>query len=280
MANGSNKLAPAPAAVPAVQPAQVPATTESALSIPDYVNSSDRRGVETIGKSDMTIPRLALAQNQSAVVTDGDPRRIPDLKPGELFNSVTKVVYGTRVVVQILRKDRLRAMHLRSINDGGGVIDPNVPIAIIDPKTKRKKRNPLVEWGPNGEKPIATVFRDYMARLLPSGELIALSFKSSGIAAAKELNGLITTRAGGGPIFATQYAITTAQALLPKPHKIYKVAVVDWVSKLDYQMGEAMYISLKDLDVDIDRDISDDEDFLDGDSSSSEPGDHDDSIPF
>lgn len=205
---------------------------------PDYIKPS-RKGLEDITKSDMLIPRLALAQPLSPQVTEGDPNRIENLKAGDLFNSITGEIYATDrkpIFVQILRKDKPRAMEFRPVEDGGGVLDPNVPLD-----------DPRLKWGADGEKPTATLFRDYLARLLPSGELIALSFKSSGIKVAKQLNGLIALR--NRDIFAGRYAISTGIELKPKPHQIFKVANAGWVSAEDLATGEQMFDAVKDLDM-------------------------------
>lgn len=221
---------------------------------PDYIKAGDRRGLEGITKTDMLIPRLALAQALSPQVTEGDPHRIEGLVPGGLFNSLTGQIYGGRepVFIQVLRKDKLRAMQFKPIEQGGGMIDPDVPL-----------NDDRLKWGPNGEKPVATLFRDYLALLLPSHELIALSFKSSGIKAAKDLNGKIALRMR--PIFAGRYAITTAMELVPKPHQIFKVSNAGWVSEEDLKYGEQMYEAVKDLDMatNIDRggETSDVDDF-------------------
>lgn len=232
------------------------ASTEMAISDarPDYIKKS-HRGVEGITKQDMLIPRLGLAQALSPEVTEGDPRMIPGLKPGDLFNSTTKEALGREVLVQIVRKDKLRAMQWKPIEQGGGMLDPNVSL--------NDKR---CAWGDDGSKPLATVYRDYLALLLPANgkpvedRLIALSFKSSGIKVAKQLNGLIAFR--GADIFAGVYKITTDMSLVPKPHKIFKVANAGWVSELDLKIGEAMFEAVKDLDVVIDREgHSDSDDF-------------------
>ena len=222
---------------------------DSLANVPDYIESS-REGLESFSKDDVLIPRLTLAQALSPQVTDGDPKRIADLRPGMLFNSMTGQNYGKSVKVQILRKDALRAMEFFSQDDGGGVKDPNVPMN--DPRTR---------FGPEGEKPTATTFRDYIARILPSGELIALSFKSSGLAAAKALNGFIALRRTS-PIYAGVYQITTDTQLKPKPHFVYIISNAGWVTKEQYEEGKILYASVKDLDTatKVDRDVYDDDD--------------------
>lgn len=205
---------------------------------PDYIPKS-RRGFEDTLQTDIQIPRLALAQAMSPQVTEGDPARIPDLKVGDLFNSVTGQIYGKSVIVQVLRKMPLRAMEFRSVDDGGGVIDPNVPL-----------NDPRLKWGTTGDKkkdqPKATLFRDFLAVILPQREMIALSFKSSGIAAAKSLWGQATM--SNRDCFAVTFKISTAVKLTPKPHQIYKIDLNGWASKEDIQLGEEMYEAVQQID--------------------------------
>ncbi len=235
-----------------------PGTTEMEVKIapgalsqrPDRIAKSEKRGMETMTKDDISIPRLALAQNQSPQVTEGDPRMIEGLKPGDLFNSLTKENYGREVFVQILRKDKMRAIQFRPIEDGGGIIDPNVPLD--DERCK---------WH-GDEKPVATVFRDYLARIIhPDGrrEMVALSFKSSGLSVAKSLNGLIAVR--NASIFDGIYVITTATNLKPQPHKIYQVQNAGWASDEDAAAGAELYEAMKSLDLTerIDRGTGDDD---------------------
>ena len=221
---------------------------------PDYLKKG-KRGFEDTVQSDVQIPRLALAQALSPQVTEGDPRRIKDLVAGDLFNSVTGERYGKRVFVQLLRKMPLRAMEFRSQEAGGGVLDPNVPLD-----------NPRLKWGNSGDKkkdkPQATLFRDFLAVLLHEDgrrELIALSFKSSGIKAAKELWGLAMGR--NKDVFAGRYAIETGLKLDPKPHHIYKPSNANWVSQQDAVLGEEMMEAVQAIKADhIDADSEPDAD--------------------
>jgi hypothetical protein len=218
---------------------------------PDYLKSGSRRGMEHMHQEDMLIPRLALAQALSPQVTEGDPRRVADLKPGDLFNSVTGQRYGRDVRIQVLRVMPLRAMEFNSIENGGGVKDPNVPL-----------NDERLKWI-GDSKPVATLFRDYIALLLPSNEIIALSFKSSGIKVARTLNGLMAFR--NRDIFTGQYKITTDMMLVPKPHWIYKVENDGWVSQEQAAYGEQMFEAAAGLQAEnIQREAVDEsEDYLD-----------------
>jgi len=245
MATPTPPAAKPAAAAPAPKPDAVATTSPVktlALQVPAHVPQG-REGLEDITKEDVLIPRLALAQALSPQVTEGDPAFIEGLKVGSLFNSMTGEIYGKEVFVQIIRKDPPRAMEFYPQDDGGGVKDPNVPL-----------NDPRLKWGEDGEKPVATLFRDYIARLLPSGEMIALSFKSSGIKVAKALNGLLLLR--GRAIYAGRYKITTAVELKPKPHQVYKVSNADWCTEEQIAEGAMMYAAVKDLDVarSVDRD--------------------------
>ena len=221
---------------------------------PDYLKKG-KRGFEDTVQSDVMIPRLALAQALSPQVTEGDPRQIKGLKAGDLFNSMTNEVYGGKdkpVFVQLLRKMPLRAVEFRSIDEGGGIVDPNVPLD-----------DERLKWGNTGnkkdDKPKATLFRDFLAVVLPQRELIALSFKSSGIRAAKELWGLAMGR--NRDVFAGKYAITSGTKLDPKPHQIYKVANAGWASQEEATFGEEMCEAVAAIQADrIDADGHDDAD--------------------
>lgn len=220
---------------------------------PDYLKKG-KRGFEDTVASDVMIPRLALAQALSPQVTEGDPRKIKDLVAGDLFNSVTQQCYGKEVRVQLLRKMPLRAVEFRSIDDGGGIIDPNVPL-----------NDDRLKWGTTGvkkdDKPKATLFRDFLAVIIAedgSRELIALSFKSSGIKAAKELWGLAMGR--NRDVYAGVYRISTGMKLEPKPHYIYKVENDGWVSENDAKLGAEMSEAVEAIKADrIDADGADDE---------------------
>jgi hypothetical protein len=209
--------------------------TKALTQVPAYVPTG-REGLEDMTKEDVLIPRLALAQALSPQVTEGDPAFIPSLKVGDMFNSMTGEVYGREVYIQIIRKDPPRAMEFFPQDDGGGVKDPNVPLD-----------DPRMQWGEDGEKPLATLFRDYIARILPSGEMIALSFKGSGIKVARALNGLLVLR--NRPIYAGRYRFTTAVELKPKPHQVYKVANAEWCNDEQIAEGAAMYAAVKDLNL-------------------------------
>lgn len=157
-------------------------------------------GTENITQQDIQIPRLLIAQKMSPEVdktmTD---RFIPDLEPGDMFNGLTKKIIGRGPLeFAVLRADRPRGVEFIPRADGGGIKDPNVPLD-----------DPRMQFGPNGEKPTATKFYDYIIALAPFGtdDLMSFSFKSTGLKVAKQLNALIKLR--NAPVYAGIYKLTT-----------------------------------------------------------------------
>ena len=235
--------------------AQVPTTASEAIDAAFKTAISQplpegREGLEDFTREDILIPRLSLAQPLSPQVIEGDPRYIKGLTPGMFFNSITNEVYGKEVFVQIIKKEPLRAMEFFPQADGGGVKDPNVGM-----------HDERLKWGEDGEKPVATLFRDYLARVMPTEEFIALSFKSSGIKAAKTLNGLIVLRRKA--VFAGRYRITSGMDLNPKPHYIYQIENAGEVTYDQMNSGREMWLAVKDLPTadSLDRDETNVEDF-------------------
>ena len=152
-------------------------------------------GNEGIGRDDILMPRLGLAQKMSPEIDPTSPKRIEGLEFTDLFNSLSRMVYGKGPLhFVILRRDNPRWVEFNPIDQGGGIKDMNVPPG--DPRTK-------FTTGPDGQrvKPVATMFYDFIVLLLndfdpsaPLENVVALSLKSSAIKAAKHLNFLVQQR--------------------------------------------------------------------------------------
>jgi hypothetical protein len=205
-------------------PAAINAPASTALAkapdLPDYLSEFDgSEGKENIGREDLAIPRLALAQKMSPEIDPEQPDRfIEGLKIGDLFNTQTKEIYGPGPLeFAVLYIAPPKYIEFNSPEPNSGVKDMDVPHD--DPRT---------HWTKNAKgesvKPLATKFYNFVIILLPSMELIGLSFKSTGLKTAKTLNTLITNRKKA-PIYAGKYMLGTATAQGPKgPYKIYTVS--------------------------------------------------------
>lgn len=217
---------------------------------------SGHLGNEGIGQDDILIPRLGLAQKMSPEIDSTTPKYIEGLKFMDLFNSLSQQKYGTGPLhFVILRRYDPRYMELIPFDEGGGIKDRNVPPD--DPRT---------QFGPNGEKPIATMFYDYLVLILngldptsPVENVLALSLKSSAIKAAKHLNMLITQR-GQKLLCKGVYEVRTGHETDKKSqgvYAVYKFKNAGWLKpdsaleKLAIEMFEAW----KERDVKIDVDV-------------------------
>lgn len=173
---------------------------------PDFIKAGDVRGAENIGTDDIKPPALKLAQSTSKETKRHEPEKyIEGLREGELFNSLTKEIYGEgplRLVIVAMLGHR----HVEfDPNDKNIVLDFNVPDG--DPRTDFT--NEVKDGKRIRVKPKATKFYDYLVYVVHADrdpELMALSFKSTQLKKAVDLNTLL-----GGlkmPTFAVSFSAT------------------------------------------------------------------------
>lgn len=209
-------------------------------------------GTGHIGRDDVLIPRLALAQKTSPEIDPTSERYIDGLKFTELFHSVSRRTYGNGpLYFSVLRADPPRWVEFNPLEAGGGVKDPNVPID-----------DPRAGFGPNGEKPVATKFYDFIVLLLndldqanPLENVVGLSFKSTGIRVARQLNLLITQR--GNKLLPKGVYELRSDVAENKNGKfaVYKVKNAGWLAPGSpvERLAVEMFESWKDRAVEIDR---------------------------
>jgi hypothetical protein len=127
------------------------------------------QGLEGIRADEMKLPRLAIAQGLSPQLVPDDAAFIPGLVIGQMFNDVTKDIYGTGPVrvVPVLR-------HVTRIefdpNDRKRPLDRNVPW-----------NDPRMKWTGN-EPPRATEFVEFVCLALRAGKMpdkVVVSIKTT-----------------------------------------------------------------------------------------------------
>ena len=156
-------------------------------------------GTEHITSDDVMMPRLGLAQAISNEVNKQDADFIDGLGVGDFWNTASGKGYGPGpLTFSILVAHPPRAIEFAPLSEGGGVVDPNVPLT-----------DPRMAFGEDGSPPQATKFYDYVLWLHESNEMIAMSLARSAIKAAKSLNGLIRMR--GTAVFTGRYTVTSVQ---------------------------------------------------------------------
>lgn len=174
----------------------------AALStLPEYLRGKvgNLAGLEEVGQEDVLIPRLCIAQAMSHEVTKGDPKFIPELRPGNFFNSVTGEIYGERVVVVPLFFFH-QFIEFIPKEQGGGIAAQYTNRAEVRPGDLEFK---------DGNKPIVTEFKNEMSLLInqETGAYtpLVISFKSTGMRVAKKWNSLM--RSTQLPAYARSYVL-------------------------------------------------------------------------
>jgi hypothetical protein len=246
---------------------KVESTAVTAFERPSFIKTGDHRGTEHITKDDLQIPRLALAQGLTPQVAEGKDGFVT----GVLFNSQTEQVYGKGPIdFFIVRADKPRFIEFNPREEGGGIKDMSV--SADDPRT----RFTTDEEG-KSVKPAATKFYDFVIAMLPleadpMKSIISLSFKSSGLKMARNLNTLVKYR--NAPLFAGVYRLTTRVEKNAKGiFSVYNVENAGWVGKhpampdeAAYKLAEDLFLSLADRNIIVDRtdsDLPDDADDFD-----------------
>ena len=153
-------------------------TKPAALAVPAFMQGSTGAGTEQIGREDMTLPRLAIAQSNSPAAKKSSPERIEGLEEGQLYNTLTREIVGEAVdVIPILYfpgyikfagEGETGVKGIRSNAD-------NIPPAEL-------------EFGEAGEKPIWTKLFNFLCLIPARGEIVIVSMKSTGARVAKQWN--------------------------------------------------------------------------------------------
>lgn len=237
-------------AAPAAPVSTVPATQNTAIARPTYLQGGDKRGTENITNADIQMPRLGIAQTNSPEVEEGNARFIADLKAGMFFNNVTRQIIPSPISFTVIRTERPRFIEFIPRTEGGGIRDYNVPAD--DPRTQFRQ-------GEGGKTlpPLATKFYDFIILMLPvnmndpMSNVIALSLKSTGLKVARQLNGLIKLR--NAPSFAGKYKLTTKRETNSKGTWSGPVIENDgWVTEDEFKVASMAYDSLSGKTVHID----------------------------
>jgi hypothetical protein len=253
----------------------VPATqTTGALARPNFIPGGNAIGTEHMGKDDIQLPRIGLAQSTSDEIKDGHAKFIEGLRMGMFFNNLTRKVMEPAkgpIYCTVLRADPPRFIEFNPRNQGGGIRDMNVPPN--DPRT-RFTRNPDGTSNP----PLATKFYDFILLLLPVNEedpmssVIGVSLKGMSLKTARSWNGLLKFR--NAPIYAGKYEITSAPEKNAKgEYFIYSVRnavnpadpndkLFGWVpDQKTYAVAEGLFNSLKDKTIVMEREVGDEPTF-------------------
>lgn len=213
---------------------------------PDYIPAG-KEGTEHISRDDLIMPRIAIAQGLSHEMIEDDAAFIERLKLGHMFNNLTGYVYGRGPLeFLVVRADPPHGIEFIPLKEGGGVKDFDVPL-----------NDPRMDFTTDEEgerkKPVATKFYDFLVVLLPSMETVALSFKSTGLKVAKQLNSFIKLREAA--LYMGKYQLTSVTETNSQgTYGVYVVKNAGWIDKEMIEWAKAAFENMKDKVVVIEHD--------------------------
>jgi hypothetical protein len=216
-----------------------------ALAVPDYLKEvTGTAGLENVRPEDLILPRLMICQALSPQKKRSSDNFIPGLEDGNLFNTVTGEVYGGKVKIVPLVYTQSRIL-FRDLEEGGGMLCQSLnginggklsPTCDACPKSK---------FSEDGDVPECSLFMNFACLLMPSKQLIAVSFKSSGLKAARAW--ISRMKYTDKPIFSQVYAISTVEKKGAKgEYFVPTIRFDNWVQDVEtYKFAEAAYNSIK-----------------------------------
>jgi hypothetical protein len=197
--------------------------------VPDFLSRGPGMGNENVGSSDITIPRIELVQAISPVRKKSDPAYIEGCEEGDLFNSLTRQLYGKSVLFipvlyvkeYILWKDRAKGGGFRGVAN-----------------TMAEARSLINE--PDIE--VAETPQQFVLIVHPNGtfEEAVISMPKSKNKASKRLNSLI--KMIGSDRFAAVFELSSVEESGDKgDYHNYSVKQCRWVTKPEYDRAKQLY---------------------------------------
>jgi hypothetical protein len=176
-----------------------------AMAVAEGVDDTDVRGREGIDPDeDLLLPRLDVVQSLSPQRDEEHAEYIPDIKEGDLFDTLTRTNYGKGPLHFAVLRVFKNAMQF---DDDRNVVDFDVPWD--DPRCE-------FTVGADGtrQKPVATRFYNFIVYLLGPGIPVVLRMANTKVPVAKRLMQLMSLRPG--PTWAGLYSLTTTKEKGPK----------------------------------------------------------------
>lgn len=168
----------------------------TAMAVADKAVAGDTRGTENIDSDDVRLPFLAIAQKTSKAIDRTDGAYIQGLEFLQLYNSETRENYGDGPVEFLPIAMRKRA-HLVDENGRNGEL-----IEWDDPRATWEGAKAAGREKPEGRR-----IYDWVVLLVPSMEMVVVSFAGKSFGAGKSLNGFVKIRK---PSFAGKYLLSVA----------------------------------------------------------------------
>lgn len=218
--------------------------------VPDYIRQDSNRGNENVGTEDLVIPRLELVQALSPCLDENNEAAyIEGAKQGQLFNSLTRELYGSSVlVVPVMFMKQYLVWRDRKKGGGfGGAFN-----SIADAKDEISRREDPENW-----EPVET--GQHLVLIIKANgalEEAMISMSRTKLKISRQWNSLI--RQGGGDRFSRVYQITGVKETNSNNDTYFNFSVkfVGFPSQDIYERASELYERIAGGDVNVVMDTS------------------------
>jgi hypothetical protein len=229
-------------------------------NMPDFLKNQTGRGSEEVDHNDLIIPRLEVVQSLSTVRKKSSSKYIEGAEEGMLYNSVTRELYGTEVVVvPILFIKEYLVWRDRKL---GGGFDGAHP-------TEEEARAKVSEMDNPDEWEVVLTHQHFCLILKEDGtkEEAVVSMSKSKLKVSKKFNSLV--RINGGDRFSRKYKLLGVPAENSQGQEFYNLDVknVGFVDEPTYRHAEQVYDLLKSGAASADRSCETEEADTDADNA-------------
>ncbi len=214
------------------------------LAVPDHIAAlHGHEGLENVTREDLVLPRLMICQAMSPQRKKTNPNYIAALTDGDLFNSVTGEIYGSEVqlIPLLFSKSRL---YFRDLASGGGILCQSFNGVDGGSLSPTCEACPNSKFDGLGKAPVCNLFYNFPSLILPSQELIAASFKSTGLKAGK--NWLSRMALLKKPAYAGVYQLRVVEQANQKGTFFAPVVSFKrWTTFEELQLAQSQFAALR-----------------------------------
>jgi len=221
-------------------------------TLPSYIKQNETaRGSENVGSEDLVIPRIEIVQALSPARKKKDPGYIEGAEEGMLFNSLTRELYGTELmIVPVMFKKEYLVWKDRDQGGGFRGAFPNKAEAearAVEVKTEEKADAEAVETAQH-----FVMIGHADGRI----EEAVLSMSRTKLKISRALNSLI--RLNEGDRFSRVYRLGVVEETNSKNQSFfnYSISNVGFPVEAVYNKAEDMYESVVSGDVSVEADRS------------------------
>lgn len=209
------------------------------VAVPDYIQQGKGRGNEAIGTEDVVIPRIELVQALSPCLKPNDPHYIPGAKVGDLFNSLTRELYGPKLrVVPVYYKAQY--LGWRDRKKGGGFCGAFDTLQECEKRIAEQPNREEWEAIRTGQHVVLVVKDD--GQMEEAGVSMARTKEKI----SKQWNSLIRMKGEGQDRFAGAYTLfsTEEKNSLNQDYVNFAVSSSGYVTKDEYVRAANLYNSI------------------------------------